>query len=70
MKLIKGRGQDPEEEALTYHGSPHRRVILKAGMQASRWRMAIEQEGNGAVRNRGRDAQGPGRCHGQEHPGQ
>ncbi len=61
MGLIKGRGQDASDGKLTYHGSPHRRVVLKAGMQANRWRMAIEQEGNGAVRNRGRDAQGPRR---------
>jgi hypothetical protein len=59
MRLIKGRGQDPEDGALTYHGSPQRRVILKAGMQASRIRTTFELEGSGATRNHDRDAQGP-----------
>ena len=59
MHLIKGRGQSPGNGALTYHGSPDRRIILKAGGHAKRIAMAIEQEGNGATRNHGRDAPSP-----------
>jgi hypothetical protein len=61
MAFIKGRGQPPDDGKLTYHGSAPRRVILKAGGQAARIAMALEQEGNGATRNHGRDTPGPGR---------
>ena len=65
MKLLKAFGQDPDEGKLTYHGSPERRTVLKAGGQSKRISMAIEQEGNGAVRNAGRDTPGPGRQRGR-----
>jgi hypothetical protein len=59
MRLIKQRDQDPDDGKLTYHGSPQRRTVLKAGGQAARISVAIELEGNGTGRNHGRDTSAP-----------
>jgi hypothetical protein len=61
MGLLKSRSDDIRSGNLTYHGSPHRRTILKAGGQAARIAVAIEMEGNGTGRGHGRDRSGPGR---------
>ena len=61
MGLIKRQGENSDNRSLTYHGSAPRREILKRGGQAERIRIAIEQEGSGAVRTRGHDAPGPGK---------
>jgi hypothetical protein len=36
-RVVKGRGKSPDGKKLTYHGSPHKRDMLKHGGQAGRW---------------------------------